>query len=645
LKMKRDLFNEKSLTIFCALSLAAYLCFSTGLRFWLSSWGYFRALYVGISSLPDGILVQWWKRTFFGLSWDLRLLGALAGLLALSFLIAWLAWRLLGGRTSFLLSISLFVPACLMVPQTLLASIHWPDGRGRVTYANHMAILGLVATGMIVYWLILIWRGRSPTQRIDEPGGSIGIWGIAFLIPAALVVATAFIAGIGNSPGYDSGAYHMPLAASYGVSGSLETTRDITSSYPANGELVLRWFLFPGNDRFGSLPSIAALLLIAGLLYKLCRALEIERQSALIAACTTITFPVLPHLAVTPNPDLIGISAMLAALLLLPAFLFIVVAVVIVFGRGKGNLIDGTKPVMSKHWLIRTLLPLGFGALIGGGFWFVRNLLVHGNPLYPVSFMGLPGLPLDVISPVVGIMKDKPWLILTYPWTEVGYTYIYDTGIGAVFTAIVLPGLIWWPMSMIRNWRDEKHRLGFERIVVFSCVIFCGLYFLSRPCVYTRHAAFAIVLSFFLVAEMWRRYRGLLFRVVVLSSFILMCFSLEKSLTGAILYRLAIPAYQGAERFGLPTAIDKLPPSRIFNATTGFLNYGCMGVDYRHKVETLFAFATPQDIVQSKADYLVIRENQKARFENGLRLELVSSVAASDAGESISLYRILPSSQ
>ncbi len=672
--MKRELFNEKLLTVICALSLAAYLCFSTGLRFWLSAWGYFRALYTGLSLLPDSILVQWWKRMFLGIPWDPRLLGSLACLLALSFLVSWLAWKLLAGRVSFLLSIALFVPACLMVPQTLLAFLYWPDGSGRVTFAHHTAILGLIAACMVVCWLIR--RGRSRAQKIVEPGGAIGPWEIAFLIPTALVVATALVAGIGNNPGYDSGAYHMPLAVSYGVSGSLATTPDITSNYPGNGELVLRWFLFAGNDRLGALPSIAALLLIAGMLYKLCRALEIERQSALIAACATITFPVLSHLAITPNPDLIGIAAMLSALLcfvtmrrsgrasmvglgclglalgcavgsrlsLLPAFAFLVAAVIYVY-RGNRSPINVAESANNKHWLIRILLPLGFGAFIGGGFWFVRNLLLHGNPFYPVRFMGLPGLPLDAVSPVVGAMKDKPWLIFTYPWTEVGYTYIYDTGVGAVFTAIIVPALIWWPISMIRNWKNEKDRLGFERVLVFLCVVFCGLYFISRPSVYTRHAAFAISLSFFLVAEMWQRYRGLLFRVVVFSSFLLMCFSLEKSLSGAILYRLAIPAHQGAERYGLPAAIDKLPPSRIFNAAAAFFNYGCMGVDYRHSVGTLFRSATPQDIVESKADYLVMYENQRPRFEKELRLELVSTVAASNPGESVSLYRILPSSQ
>jgi hypothetical protein len=672
--MKREILHEKLLTLTCAMSLAAYLAFSAGIRYWLSSWEYFRALYLGLKSQSDPISVQLWKRMFWGVTWDFHSLCLLAMLLVISFAIAWLAWLLLRGEVGFFQSIALFVPACMMFPQTILAFIFWPDGMGYITAANHMAILVLLAFGMIIYWLI--WgRSRSQTGYLDKCGGSIGVWGLAFLIPAGIIVVTAFIASFGNNPGYDSLAYHMPLAVSYGISGSLATTSDITSNYPGNGELVLRWLIFPGNDRLGAISSFAALLLIAGILYKLCRALEFERQPALIAACAMLTFPVLPHLTMTPNPDLIGIAEMLTALLilvklwrnnrashislgclgialgcgigsrlsLLPAFAIIIIAVIVIINRINRTHLDSREGAKSNRRLIYALLSIALGALIGGGFWFVRNMVTQGNPLYPIGFMGLPGMPLDAISPVVGIMKDKPWLIFTYPWTEVGYTYIYDTGLGAVFTAIIIPSLIWWPISIIRNWKNEKGKLGSKRILVFLCIICCGLYFLSRPSVYTRHAAFAISLSFFLIAEMWRRYRGFLFRSVVFLSFLVMCFSIEKSLAGSILYRLAIPAKQGAERYGLPAAIDNLPPSRIFNAAAAFLNYGCMGVDFRHKVETLFSIATPKDVLQSKADYLVIYENQKPKFENKLRLELVSTAIAANFGDSISLYRILSS--
>jgi hypothetical protein len=412
--------------------------------------------------------------------------------------------------------------------------------------------------------------------------------------------------------------------------------------------------------------------MIALILYKLCRLLGSGRQSALIGAATAITFPVLPFLATIPGSDLFGIAMMLSALFflisfhrtgradsaylvclglalglalgtrfsLLPASAFIILALLAVMLKSDHD--HPTDPRL-VNWpgLCRAFIVVGLGAFIGGGYWFARNALLHGNPLYPIGVLGLSGMSLDAISPVIGAMSEKPWRIAIYPWTEIGYTYIYDTGVGAVFTAIVLPGLIWWPFSMIRNWKTERFNFLFERILVYLCVLFCGLYFLSRPSVYTRHAGFGILVSFFLVAEMWSRIRRPLFRIVLFSAYLVMCVSLEKSLTGAVLYKLATPAQEGCERFGLPPAIDQLPPSRIFNAASAHMNYGCMGRDYRHKVLSLFLVAKPQDIREAGVDYLVIFEKQKPSFEGALRLELVESKKAPDPGDSVSLYRVL----
>jgi hypothetical protein len=670
--MNQKATNSWILAAICAVSLAGYLCFSAGLRYWLSSWDYFRALYNGLSSLPDPLWIQLWKRLFSGIPWDLRQLTLLASLLALSFLVSFLAWRNMRGRINFVLSLSLFLPACLIVPQILLALLFWPDGHRRVIYANHMAILGLAAAGMFIFSLIR--PGANPVKNNQEASERIGVWGIAFMVPAATVLFTALLLGIGYDPGYDAGAYHLPLAAGYGISGNIMVRHDIPFTYPSNGELLLRWFLFPGNDRLASLPSFLVALLIAAILYNLCRCLALERQPALIAACASVTFPVFPYLASIPNSDLVGIAAMLMSLIfligmyrtgcaepvsiccfglalglaagarlsLLPSCAFMVLALFIVMCRSE--YCHFPSPDARLHWsrIVLILLTISFFALIGGCFWYLRNALIHGNPFFPISMLGMPGMPIDSISPVVGVMHDKPWLIALYPWTELGYTYIYDTGVGAVFTAIVLPGLLWWPVSMICNWKAEEGKCRFERMLAYLCVVSCFVYFVSRPSVYTRHAAFGILLSFFLVAEMWKRLRKPIFRAVVFLAFLVMCFSLEKSLAGAILYRLAIPAREGAARFGLPAAIDTLPPARIFNAAAGYLTYGCMGRDYRHEVLTLFRQARAQDIREARADYLLIRAEQKPLFETGLSLELVAEAAAANARESLLLYRVLP---
>jgi hypothetical protein len=510
-------------------------------------------------------------------------------------------------------------------------------------------------------------------QALKEEGGKFGIWGIVFLIPTVILFITAFVLSFGNNPGYDAMAYHLPLAAGYGVSNSIMVHTTVPLNYPSNAELQLRWFIFPRNDCLANLPCFFAAVLILALLYKLFRDLGIERQPALIAACTAATFPLLPYLSVDPNVDLLAVVPLLCALFLLislhrtgctdtasvcffglaiglaagsrfyllPACAFLLLVLAFILLRSERSRFLSSDLRFNWPWFGRILLMVACCALIGGGFWYFRSAVLFGNPFYPIRMFGLPGLPLDYINTVVGIIHDKPWLIAIYPWREFDYS-VFDNGVGGVFAAIVLPGMFWYPISMIRNWKGEKGQFRFERIFVYLCALFCLAFFVSRPSHYTRQVTFGILLSFFLVAEMWKRLRGLFFRVVLFLSFLLMCFSLEKAFINTILYRLAVPAREGAQRFGLPKVIDTLPQSRIFNAAAAYLTYGCMGRDYRHEVLTVNGEAKAQDVLDSRAELLLIYEKQRPAFQSSLHLEIVATESGPTPGESLLLYRVLP---
>ncbi|MBN2320798.1 MAG: hypothetical protein JXR49_17090 [Acidobacteria bacterium] len=668
--MNRRISGSWILVIICALSLAGYLLFSAGLRYWLSSLDYFQALYQGLSLRPDPLWRQIGSQMTRGVPWDPSHMGMLAGLLLLSLFITLLAWRCLKGRLNLTVAFALFMPTCLIVPQSLLAMLFWPDGRGQVTYGHHMILLSLTALGLFLYVLIRKPGGKKTEKHAGR--GRAGWWGLVFLVPVSLIAITALLLGIGNHPGYDAGAYHLPLAAGYAISNSIPLEMNAPFTYPSNAELILRWFLLPGNDRLAALPDWIAMILIPLLLYRLCLSLNISRQAAIAASCAAITFPVLTHLSIIPNPDLIGIVPTLVALILLlelhrtrcadpvyfglfglafglaagtrlsllPACLFLAGGLLLVMLRNDRSQSEKGRFGINWRWIFRSLLITGSCAFAGSGFWYLRNALVHQNPFFPVSMFGLPGMPLDAISPVIGIMSEKPWMIALYPWTETGYTYIYDTGIGAVFAAIVLPGLVWWPIAHFSKRNNDEEKFRFERMLVYLCILFCLAYFVSRPSVYTRHGAFAILLSFFVAAEMWQRLKPKTFRVLFLIAFLVMCVPLEKSLSGSLLYRLAIPQREGAARFELPAAIDALPPSRIFNAAEGHLTYGCMGRDYRHKVITRFRAIQPQELRSFQADYVLIREDQKAEYTGALNLELVASGAAANPADALLLYRI-----
>jgi len=93
----------------------------------------------------------------------------------------------------------------------------------------------------------------------------------------------------------------------------------------------------------------------------------------------------------------------------------------------------------------------------------------------------------------------------------------------------------------------------------------------------------------------------------------------------------------------LPKAIDEIKPARILNAGPQFYTYGLMGKDYRHKVISLFADATPQDALKYHADYVFVRESEAPKFQAALNIALLAE-AKSPQGERFSLWRILPKS-
>jgi hypothetical protein len=668
----RETYRHGILFAICTLSLAGYVSFSAGMRYWLGPFSYFRALFHGLQALPISIWDQYWSRVFKTMPSSSEQWIYFIGPASLSVLASMLVWWILRDRMSIVTAFAVFVPASLVVPQIVLATLYWPDGRGHVTLFNVLLVLAVASSGLAICGLI---RSRGHSNRpFEKQSISIGAWGVAFLVPAILVFGTAFFLGlITDDPGYDALAYHLPLAADYGISNNIPLGQEVGFNYPANADLMLRWCVFKGNHRLAGLLGCFAALLIGLLLYKICRALDKSRQSSVIAASAIITFPVVPYLSLIPNSALPGIMLMLAAVLLLlglhrtggkepalfwclgvavglasgarfsllPASLFITAAMIVIMLRSDRSRFCSEANNFDWPWFRGMLCRWLIGALLGGGFWYLRNTIVYGNPFYPISVLGLPGRPFEAVNPVVGAMHEKPWLLLIYPWTEIDYLYPFDTGLGALFTAIILPSLVWWPASMIRSWKAEGNKFRFDRVLIYMLVFFCLLYFVYRPSHYTRHAGFGIVLSFFLIAEMWEKFRQRYFRILVYVSFLVVCLSLEYAFCGGLIYGLARPLQEGGAKLGLPPIIDKMAPSRIFNAASAHLQYDTMGRDYRHNVLTR-AWATPQDILNLKADYLLIYERQKSEYAKGLRLELVESVRSSVPGDSLSLYRVFP---
>src|SRR6185503_7455321 len=80
------------------------------------------------------------------------------------------------------------------------------------------------------------------------------------------------------------------------------------------------------------------------------------------------------------------------------------VAIVAVASYYAWRVAHGMLDTGERYVNVRTFLvmlgTIGLSALVCAGYWLVRNAVRHGNPLYPVRTLGMPGVDLEYIIPV-----------------------------------------------------------------------------------------------------------------------------------------------------------------------------------------------------------------------------------------------------
>jgi 4-amino-4-deoxy-L-arabinose transferase-like glycosyltransferase len=192
-----------------------------------------------------------------------------------------------------------------------------------------------------------------------------------------------------------------------------------TDGYPAGGELLTTWLMaFPHSDALagltGLLPIPLAMVACAGL----ARSLGARPGPALLAGLLFGMIPAIVVLAGTTYPDTASVAAVVATWWLglrmlrgeedrSTAALFGIAAGLAIATKGTtlalvvpmfavmslrivwdaASRLQGCETRLAVAWtglsrLALVLLPF----LLLGGSWYLKNLIVHGNPVYPVAF-------------------------------------------------------------------------------------------------------------------------------------------------------------------------------------------------------------------------------------------------------------------
>jgi hypothetical protein len=309
----------------------------------------------------------------------------------------------------------------------------------------------------------------------------------------------------------DSLAYHIPIAESILDGSVFNPSRDgyALGFYPGSAEIILSLFMLlhlPLN-----LYNVLGWVVLAFLSYYLARSYKKEHSLAVIYAVSVVTVISMIRLLNNQTIDIwLAVFFTWSFLLLktpqktLHYFLQLGIAVGLLIGsKYSGPLYAGVLFLFFGRELIRYITPLRsvvflLPLTLFGLSWYIRNLYLTGNPLYPQPILFLPG------NPEFHLMEWVGWKTILF----------YPNGLGLMFFALFQEYLLWSLLPVmgvygliksrvIRDKRKERRALiaiGMLNFLIFFFLPSTG----NNIITYLRYmfpAFIPLILVFFLLME------------------------------------------------------------------------------------------------------------------------------------------------
>jgi hypothetical protein len=328
-----------------------------------------------------------------------------------------------------------------------------------VTVFTTVAIsVGSTVVAMVSVAARIAWGPRSAAPMIalhrpPLPRTSVE-WVAAALCALVLVhlVVRAVLAIRLVPYGFDALSYHLAAVGWLVQDGRLPgpAAGIVLAGYPLYGELLAAWpAVLLHDDALSRVSQVLTAFLGCVATVGLARALGAHRPASVIAGCVFVLTPALLAQASTAYVDVS------AAAFTVATYCFLIRWVAHPDGGERhlllaglaGGLAMGTKTtgllvvlaaafvvivVGLRHQprtVVRVVCAFILPAIVAGGFWYVRNLLTYGNPVYPLAIAGLPGAATagDLLTPAPGPALSEP-LETIWSWAhdllpQRSYTY------------------------------------------------------------------------------------------------------------------------------------------------------------------------------------------------------------------------------
>jgi len=254
---------------------------------------------------------------------------------------------------------------------------------------------------------------RMTAARVARPAidwqSAPALVALALSVWAALVYLSMAVL-LPVEPVSDAPIYHLFFAARWWRDGSLGLIptpfgEEGATYFPANGNLWLTWLMATGSDspivKAGQWPF---LVLGAIALYGIARRARAPWPAAIFPAVVWATLPIVLIQSSIANIDLMWTAFYLAAVYFLLAWiedertgtpvsmLFFALASGIVIGSKSVGAVFvvlllpvAARVLWRRERALKHAVTLCLGLLLPSGYWYVRNIWITGNPVYPLQ--------------------------------------------------------------------------------------------------------------------------------------------------------------------------------------------------------------------------------------------------------------------
>lgn len=340
-----------------------------------------------------------------------------------------------------------------------------------------LTLLNLIITNFLIFLLLIIFCRRGISQapvgdrmEINFSFSEDKVVLFGFSILAGFVVVKVFLNLINPPFGWDSLNYHLTFPVEWLKHKNFYTPITINddptpSYYPINGGLFYLWLILPFKNVYladiGQLPFYIISLIAV---FAIARRIGLDKKISYLA---TIIFGIIPNFM--KELEIAYSDIMMACIFLLAVYSLLVLRKKFrwsIFSLSVVNLglLLGTKTAGLPYVgiLVMYLLYLliknkgikkscyGFilllvGLIIFGGYGYIRNYILTGNPFYP----------LDVIYFGKRIFKGVvPISSYRAHWGPYDFNYkklFFSEGLGAQFLILIFPSMFLAPVLAVKK--------------------------------------------------------------------------------------------------------------------------------------------------------------------------------------------------